>query len=182
MSVTEAMLLVAPVYPATVSTSRSPAVLLAGNLVLSVVAAAVSVAPADCTSRTVLPLPMVRPTVTVWVAELPVPVTVTVLDDGGVPAATLIVMMELDPAVIVEGLKVAVAPAGSPLAVSAMPCATPLVTELPMVTFALPPGATVTAPGLALSEKSFVTGWPWWQVRVPLSVQDLPASGTNRQS
>lgn len=56
----------------------------------------------------------VRVTVVVWVAEVPVPVTVSVYVPGAaVPALT--VSVELFPAVMEVGLKVADAPEGTPV-------------------------------------------------------------------
>ncbi|TME25142.1 MAG: hypothetical protein E6I64_11435 [Chloroflexi bacterium] len=51
-------------------------------------------------------------------------------------------------------MNVALAPAGSPLALSATVCAEPLVTAVEMVEVPLPPAVTVTALGFALIEKS----------------------------
>ena len=66
----------------------------------------------------------------------------------------LIVSVELPPAVTVLGLKDAVAPAGSPLALSVSVCAFPLVTVVLMVEVPLWPWTTDTLFGLALIEKS----------------------------
>ena len=64
------------------------------------------------------------------------------------------VIVELDPAVIELGSNVAVAPEGSPLALSETVWAEPLVTAEVIVVDALLPWATVTLLGLELSEKS----------------------------
>ena len=79
-SVTEVIGLVAPVYTLADSTSRSPALVAAGNDPLRVVEDVVSVPQALWTSCGVVPVGAftVRAKVVVWVAEDPVPVIVTV--------------------------------------------------------------------------------------------------------
>ena len=64
------------------------------------------------------------------------------------------VIVELDPAVIVLGSNVAVAPEGSPLALSAIGWAEPLVTAEVIVVDALLPWATAMSLGLEFNEKS----------------------------
>jgi len=72
-----------------------------------------------------------------------------------VDAPTLIVSVELVPAVIAEGLNAAVVPAGTPLALSVTVSAEPLVTAVEIVDVALPPWTADMLVGLALIEKSF---------------------------
>src|ERR1700686_2217443 len=110
-------------------------------------------------------------TVVLCVADVPVPVTVTVDDPVGVDVMVVIVMSELPPEVTDEGLKLAPAPDGRPLAVSATLCDDPLVVAVLIVVEPLPPGATVTVLGLALMEKSFGGGEP--QVPVPQATHTL---------
>ena len=69
----------------------------------------------------------------------------------------LSVKVALPPAVTEVGLKAAVAPAGTPDALSDTDCAAPDVTAVEMVVGALPPAVTVTVVGLALMEKSLAT-------------------------
>ena len=73
-------------------------------------------------------------------------------------AVVVIVIVELPPAVTLEGLKLAPAPLGNPLALSETVCAEPLVTAVLIVDVALPPGVTLTLLGEALMEKSFGGG------------------------
>jgi len=73
---------------------------------------------------------------------------------GVVPLPTLKVSVELPPAVMVGGLNEAVAPAGTPLALSVTVWAEPLVTVVEMVDVALPPWTADTLAGFALIEKS----------------------------
>ena len=70
----------------------------------------------------------------------------------------LTVNVELSPDGIELGLNVAAAPAGSPLALSVTVCADPLTTAVPIVVVPLLPWTRVKLPGLALIEKSSVTG------------------------
>jgi len=91
-----------------------------------------------------------------WVAEVPVPVTVTVYVPTGVVGDVAMVRVELLPDWIVWGLKLAVAPDGRPLAESETVCDWPLVTVVEMVEVPLPPCVTVMLEGLALIEKSLV--------------------------
>jgi hypothetical protein len=71
-------------------------------------------------------------TVVLWLVAGPVPVTVIVEVPSGVVGAVLTVSVELLPAVTEAGLKLAVAPAGRPLAlrltVPAEPAVTPVLT------------------------------------------------------
>lgn len=97
---------------------------------------------------------IVKETVVVWVALVPVPVTVTVyVPVAAVPAPS--VSVELPPAVTDAGLNEAVAPDGTPLALSETVCAEPLVTVVAIVDVALPFWGAETELGLALIEKSF---------------------------
>jgi len=68
------------------------------------------------------------------------------------------VSAELPPAVTDAGLKEAVAPVGSPLALSVTLSAAPLVTAVEIVEVALPPCTAETLEGAALIEKSFGGG------------------------
>jgi hypothetical protein len=89
-----------------------------------VTAVEIAVLPlAPCTTLTLLGLTAieksdvgvlvtVRPTVVVWVALAPVPVTVIVYVPGAVVAPTLTVTVEEPPAVSDAGLKLTVVPAG----------------------------------------------------------------------
>ena len=79
-SVTEVIGLVAPVYTLAESTNRSPFVVATGNEPASAVEDVVSVPLADWTRCGAVPVGAftVRVKVVVWVAEVPVPVTVTV--------------------------------------------------------------------------------------------------------
>ena len=93
-------------------------------------------------------------TVVVCVALGAVPVTVTEYGPGVVAAPTLKVSVELPPAVMVGGLNEAVAPAGTPPALSVTVSAEPLVTAVEIVDVALPLCTAETLLGFALIEKS----------------------------
>src|SRR2546430_16310290 len=67
-------------------------------------------------------------------------------------------VVELPPAVTALGLKAAVAPAGSPLALKVTVCADPLTTAVAMVDVTVCPCGVVTLLGLALIEKSSEAG------------------------
>ena len=74
-----------------------------------------------------------------WVADVPVPVMVIVEVPVGVIGIVLIVSVEEMPAVIDAGVNVALAPGGSPDALSDTVCAAPDVTTVPtVVTIELP--------------------------------------------
>src|SRR5687767_5478176 len=62
------------------------------------------------------------------------------------------------PAVTEVGAKVAVAPAGRPLAENVTVCAEPLVTAVLMVEVTEPPGLTEPDAGAAVTEKSLPAG------------------------
>src|SRR5207245_2754873 len=99
----------------------------------------------------------VKQTEVVWFELVAVPVTVRVYVPGAaVPAPT--VSVELPPAVTEVGLSVAVAPAGVPLTVRLTVSAEPLVTAVEMVDVPFVPCTRERLAGLALIEKSFVTG------------------------
>jgi len=68
------------------------------------------------------------------------------------------VVVELPPAVTALGLKVAAAPAGSPLALKVTVCADPLTTAVAMVDVTVCPCSVLTLGGLALIEKSSDAG------------------------
>ena len=93
-------------------------------------------------------------TVVLCVALGAVPVTVTEYGPGVVAAPTLKVSVELPPAVMVGGLNEAVAPAGTPPALSVTVSAEPLVTAVEMVDVPLPPWTADTLAGFAPIEKS----------------------------
>jgi len=92
----------------------------------------------------------VSATVVVWVRLPPVPVTVTVAAprvavEEAVSVSTLLVPV----VVVVAGLKLAVTPAGNPLAVNATALAKPLVRVMVIVLVPLAPRVTVRLAGLA---------------------------------
>lgn len=100
---------------------------------------------------------IVSDTVVEWVALAPVPVTVRVyVPAAAVPVFT--VSVDEPPDVIGLVLKPAVAPLGTPLTLRLTLCADPLVTAVLIVEVPLPPCARDRLLGLALIEKSFVTG------------------------
>jgi len=68
---------------------------------------------------------------------------------------TLNVSVELPPAVMVDGLNEAVVPVGTPLALSVMLSAEPLITVVEIVVVGLSPWTADTLVGLAPIEKSF---------------------------
>ena len=70
----------------------------------------------------------------------------------------LIVSVELLPALTELGLNVAVAPAGSALALSVTVCADPLTKAVPIVLVPPVPWTRLMLLGLALIEKSLETG------------------------
>src|SRR2546427_9026764 len=89
------------------------------------------------------------------VAEARVPGRVRFWSPAGVDDVVPIVSVELPPAVTVLGLKDAVAPAGSPLALSVIVCAFPLVTAVLKVGGTLLPSTTTALLGLApIAKKS----------------------------
>jgi hypothetical protein len=100
----------------------------------------------------------VRLTVVEWVADVPVPVTVTVEVPGAVDVVVEMVRVEPAPAVTDVGLKVAVAPVGRPLAPRLTVWGEPDVTLVEIVVVPLPPADTVMPPGLAAMAKSLGNG------------------------
>jgi hypothetical protein len=70
--------------------------------------------------------------------------------------AVVMVSVEAFPALTDAGLKLALAPAGSPLALSETLCAQPVATAVEIVLVSLPPWAMLRLAGLALMEKSLV--------------------------
>src|SRR5262249_32007590 len=104
-------------------------------------------------------------TVVVCVADGAVPVIVTVYVPGVVAAPAVRVSVDEPPAVTLVGANVAVAPAGKPLAVSAIVSAVPAVTAGDTVVVPELPWTTVTVAGDALIEKSFVDGF--WSSQKP---------------
>jgi hypothetical protein len=93
--------------------------------------------------------------VVVWVAEAPVPVMVIVKVPAGVVDAVLMVSVDELPAVTEVGLKVALAPDGSPDALSDTVCAEPEVTAVETVVVAELPWTAEPEAGLTEIEKSF---------------------------
>src|SRR5229473_6027 len=92
------------------------------------------------------------------VAEGAVPVTVMEYEPVGVLDAVVTVMVELPPVVTEAGLKLAVAPAGSPLAESVMVSVLPSVRVVEMVEVPDWPCWMERLVGLAPMEKSLVGG------------------------
>jgi len=91
----------------------------------------------------------------VWVAA-PVPVMVIGYVPDGVDAVVAICSVDDEPDVTEEGVNVAVAPLGSPDAVSATVCAEPAVVAVDTVVVAAEPAATLPDDGETEIEKSFV--------------------------
>jgi hypothetical protein len=126
----------------------------------------VDVAPPPCVTDTLAGLAVIEKSLATTVSDrvvecvalAPVPVTVTVYVPAGVVAAVLIVSVDDPPAVTELGLKLAVAPEGSPLALSDTDCAEPLVTAVEIVEVAVPPWFVDTLAGAAAIEKSFPGG------------------------
>jgi len=124
----------------------------------------VDVALPPCTAETLLGLALIEKslgagvtvsmTVVLCVALGAMPVTVTEYGPGVVAAPTLKVNVEPPPAVVVGGLNEAVAPAGTPPALSVTVSAEPLVTAVEMVDVPLPPWTADTLAGFAPIEKS----------------------------
>ena len=88
-------------------------------------------------------------------ADVPVPVMVIVEVPVGVVDAVLIVSVDDPPAVTDVGLNVAVAPDGSPDALSDTVCAEPEVTAVETVVVTELPWTTEPDVGLTEMEKSF---------------------------
>ena len=93
--------------------------------------------------------------VVVCVADEPAPVIVTVYVPVSVELDVPSVSVADEPAVTVEGEKDAVAPLGSPVALSDTDWAEPDVTAVETVAVAPEPGETLAEVGLTASEKSF---------------------------
>jgi len=120
----------------------------------------------------------VRVTVVECVAAVPVPVTVIVYVPPGVVALVAMLKVELPPLEIEAGVKVAVAPAGRPVADRVTACETPFVIAVEMVTSgAVFPCSTVTDVGLAPMEKSSAGGGcaltQFGSVKEPMRVRQL---------
>jgi hypothetical protein len=99
----------------------------------------------------------VRLTVVACVAEVPVPVMVSVyVPAPALPALT--VSVDDPPAVMLAGLRLALAPDGVPLTESVTPWALPLVTAVEMLEVPLVFCTRLNVVGLALMEKSFGGG------------------------
>ena len=82
----------------------------------------------------------VRPRSWLWLADAVVPVTCTVYEPGVVPAPAFRVSVALEPALTVDdGVKLAVVPAGRPVADRAMVCAPPETMAVAIVTGPLAP-------------------------------------------
>src|SRR5580704_9164591 len=105
-----------------------------------------------------------------WVADEPVPVTVI----GKVPVDVdvVTVMVELCPALSVEGLNETTAPDGAPVALSATDWVEPLVTAVEMVGEVPDPAVTVAEVGAEAMEKSL--GGAGFTVSVKLWLAGLP--------
>ena len=115
----------------------------------------------------------VSETVVEWVADVPVPVIVSVyVPVAAVPAST--VSVELAPAVTELGLKLALAPDGSPLSDRLTVWALPEVTAVEIVEVPWVPWASDSVDGLALIEKSFATGAVTVSETVVEWVADVP--------
>jgi hypothetical protein len=114
----------------------------------------------------------VREKVVAWVADDPVPVTVIGKVPVGVDVDVVTVMVELCPALSVEGLNETTAPDGAPVALSATDWVEPLVTAVEMVGEVPDPAVTVAEVGAAAMEKSLGTGA--LTVRVKLWLAGLP--------
>ena len=95
-----------------------------------------------------------------WVADVPVPVIVTVYVPGGVDVDVVMVIVDEPPAVTDDGLNDAPAPDGRPLADSDTVWAEPDVTAVDTVAVVDPPGATDPDVGDTEIEKS-LPGCAW---------------------
>src|SRR5262249_29593099 len=98
-----------------------------------------------------------RSTLAEWVADVAVPVMVTVYVPGVTGAPPSNVRTELFPSAPLAGEKVAVAPQGRPPSDTPRLSALPEVTAVDTVAVPFCPCTTVTLVGLAESEKSFGT-------------------------
>ena len=96
----------------------------------------------------------VRAKEVVWVAPVPVPVTVTAYGPAGVAGVVVTVMVELPPEVTVAGENWAVAPVGRPLAVRPTLWGPPEIVAVLMVVVAGVPTTAVPEFGEAAMEKS----------------------------
>src|SRR5262249_1051792 len=85
-------------------------------------------------------------------AGVPAAGTVSGYVPGAVAAPAVNVKVELLPAAMLGGLKLAVAPAGRPVMVSAIVCALPTVTLVSINVVPLAPGCTLTVVGVAVIE------------------------------
>ena len=143
----------APVYTPALRTRRSPDVLAAGTVTVLVDE------PALCTRTGPGGAGFtVREKVVAWVADDPVPVTVIGKVPVGVDVDVVTVMVELCPALRVEGLNETTAPDGAPVALSATDWVAPLVTAVVMVGEVPDPAVTVAEVGEAAMEKSLGGG------------------------
>lgn len=154
-SVTEEMVLVAPVYSLTDRTRRCPAVDTEGNVAVSAVEAAVSLADALWTNAG----PPVDGGFTVsemvaeWLTPDPVAVMVIVTVPTGVVAEVPIVTTDAPPEVIDGGLNDSRAPAGMPEAVKVRGIALADTTAVVTVVDPREPALTAIAPGDTATEK-----------------------------
>ena len=87
-------------------------------------------------------------------------------------------MVELDPEFTLDGVKVAVAPAGRPVAERATDWGTPLVRVVLMVLVAAEPAVTLAEEGVADREKSLVPGAFTVRVKVVVWVAEVPVPVT----
>jgi hypothetical protein len=102
----------------------------------------------------------VRLNVVVCEPDAAVPVIVTGYVPAGVEADVVIVSDDELPVVTLDGVNVAFAPLGSPLAESATDCALPDLIAVETVAPAGLPAVTVPDVGLTAIEKSFAGGVP----------------------
>jgi hypothetical protein len=136
-----------PLFAGTVQVSWTPR-----RLDLVAVSAGAPGTPADAVT--------VRATLVAWVAEVALPVIVTVDDDAAADEAAVNVRVELPPADTVAGLKLAVTPLGRPLAARDTVSALPDVIAVLIVDVPAEPAATVSVAGAAAIEKSLVATLP----------------------
>jgi hypothetical protein len=111
-----------------------------------------------------------------WVADAPVPVTLTANEPARVDPLVAIVSVELDPDVTAAGLKDAVVPAGSPPAARFTVCGEPLVTAVVIVDVLVWPWVTERLEGATVREKSLVADT--FNVNVVACVADVPVPVT----
>ena len=114
--------------------------------------------PGFCTVTVPVDVPVTVRLYVAWWLTAPVPFTTTWYVPAGVEAVVARVSVEELPEFTVEGAKVAVAPAGRPLAESWTDCGSPLVVAVPTVVCTELPAATDPEAGLSETEKSLPVG------------------------